>query len=133
MREIKFRAWDINNKHWVQLDERVKIANGTVEGQVWSFIICFSPDGEMVMHSGDIGYAISQYTGLKDKNGKEGYFDDLVKWGKSIYQIIWDDYGGAAWLDKVSGEETWKRFRIHLIREGEIIGNIYENPELLKG
>jgi len=73
-----------------------------------------------------------EYTGLKDKNGVEGYFDDLVRWGKSIYQVIWDETEGAAWLRRVKGDEVWSKLRIHLIEDGEVIGNIYSNKELIE-
>ena len=75
---------------------------------------------------------IMQYTGLKDKNGTEGYFDDLAKWGKAIYQIAWNEDDGIAWLKYIKGKEVFASLRISQLKHGEVISNIYENPELLK-
>ncbi len=74
---------------------------------------------------------VSQYIGLKDKNGKEGYFDDLVRWGKSLHQIIWNELHGKAMLKQISGSEVWPQLEIVELGRGEIIGNIVENKELL--
>jgi uncharacterized phage protein (TIGR01671 family) len=81
--------------------------------------------------------SICQFTGLKDKNGKEIYSGDLIRQHGTLYEI----------LPCVGGFECqiWKEFKQGGAEKGsvyifsclldtscEIIGNIYENPELLK-
>jgi len=110
MREIKFRAWDKEKKEMVY--------------GVW-----ISPDGEPAINEGhDRWYPLEklamQYTGLKDKNGKEIWEGDIVRELKDswIEVVEWDDM-----------DSGFKPFNDH--REVpiafEIIGNIYENPELI--
>ena len=59
---------------------------------------------------------LMQYTGLKDKNGVECYWDDIVSDGINPPFIVTEDYCLLARLNEI---------------EFEIIGNIYENPELV--
>ena len=85
-----------------------------------------------------------QFTGLLDKNGKEIYEGDIIQVNDEYRLVEWDEHrmqfmaiGQTTWTGekgksgnpKVAGDEL-KDFRQHLI--SEIIGNIYENPELLK-
>lgn len=81
-----------------------------------------------------------QCTGLCDKNGKLVYFDDLVKnkWGqicKVIMQTDKQNYGRVVLQNiKYLNDEAHKNniFIPAAINESVIIGNIYENPELLE-
>lgn len=138
-REIKFRAWDKFKNEMVQ--------NVTVLAPV------YGPSAESRYTGGEIyisqksDYNIMQYTGLKDKNGKEIYELDIIKTiyknGYSLSEVCFGDYDNGIHYD---GEESgngwyvkerstiWKDISIQAFRQtiGEIIGNIYENPELLK-
>jgi uncharacterized phage protein (TIGR01671 family) len=126
MREIKIRAWDKKNKKWLDGNEWA-FDPETSKGWYLEF-------GEMMDEIEDI--VIVQYTGLKDKNGKEIWEGDLIQNEDGrICEVIWfQNYGQwDAFVKKIikhdsasgfSPEEWW-----HCI---EIIGNIYENPELLK-
>ena len=124
MREIKFRAWDKLTKEIVNV-KRLDLFNGKV-GLGWN-----EYDGVTWRDIKDL--ELMQYTGLKDKNGREIYEGDIVKGaGKNptIYIVKWlDSYGGFAFIDK---EKAIPAFEF-LINFCEVIGNIYENPELLKG
>ena len=75
---------------------------------------------------------VGQYIGLKDKNGKEAYFDDVAKWRDSTFQIIWDDVYVCVMLKRLSGNDGMAEIPGWNIVDSEVIGNIYENPELLE-
>jgi uncharacterized phage protein (TIGR01671 family) len=85
---------------------------------------------------------VMQYTGLHDKNGKERYCGDIeTTEDGGIYEIIWlVDYAGFFWrIIKPSLYEPGKFAKekgdyVPLGRQcSTIIGNVYENPELLEG
>lgn len=68
---------------------------------------------------------LMQYTGLKDKNGTEIYEGDVVLWFGVKAQIHWAD-GHAGFFH--GSDDLYKRYA----EQAEIIGNIYENKELIK-
>lgn len=121
MREIKFRAWDEEEKKfWYFTLEDVLKRNMNYKGS-WDEKIL---KGEK-----------QQYTNLKDENGKEIYEGDILK-VKSNDETInlcvkYDTDIGEYLLVK---EEEWEDslYGCMCFNEVEVVGNIYENEELLK-
>jgi len=118
MREIKFRAWHTDEMFYDVQNTYDQGANG-----------CSVPESnfEDVLLG---GYNVMQYTGLTDENGKEIYEGDIVKsfisGEQENYEIIFDD---ACFICALKGV-------CHGIlpahKDVEVLGNIYENPELLE-
>ena len=120
MREIRFRAWD--NKDEVK------------EVICWECII----DDGFEKYLQDENVVLMQFTGLHDKNGKEIYEGDIVKYyintgfytGRDDPAEIDErtEYTEAVyWLDEITG---FNPLCGTPYEEIEVIGNIYENPEV---
>ena len=113
-REIKFRAWDKK--------EKKMIFDGLEDETIFSFPYRDLSNNLILM----------QFTGLLDKNGKEIYEGDIVNYdNKSFHNGL---NGLVEWVG--SGFYIAKHIPIFKIvekfKDFEVIGNIYENPELLK-
>lgn len=146
-REIKFRAWDIKNKRMIY--EANDLVGGyliriDLDGYVSATYkqICFDSDEIILM----------AFTGLKDKNGKEIYEGDILcykaekmtKDGALILgtegfhpensvKVYFEDgifWGEGKYRRREEVCQLISQYRKFLIFE--VIGNIYENPELLK-
>ena len=111
MREIKFRAWDTPNKYMITHKE-----------------LCLVPLTYDEVFKGKEGYPLMQYTGLKDKNGVEIYEGDIFKFeAREAYEVYINPSIG------VGGRNSNQQWNIaSWASDGEVIGNIYENPELLE-
>jgi len=118
-REIKFRAWDKNRKLMVS-DENLSRLN-----QVWETEKFKTPIGEGVNLG--ISLELMQYTGLKDKNGKEIYEGDILEDKYDNVGAVEFSHARFSWPHGVD----WGEIEVEW-DEIEVIGNIYENPELLK-
>jgi len=107
MRTIKFRAWDLG----------------------WKKII-YQNEIEAIWHLEDFknnNYIWMQYTGLKDKNGKEIYGGDILRNGGVV---VWNE-SCACFGYELNGEVIVRPWSLKN-EEYEVIGNIYENKEMLK-
>ena len=125
MREIKFRAWLKEDKKMVNV-EAMDFTDKSIQYLKRSEII----NAYILRREGFDDVELMQYTGLKDKNGKEIYEGDIYHVGdKNIrYSVIWFDSGfEGKQLRSTSyiGLKSWAK-------DNEILGNIYENPELLE-
>lgn len=145
MREIKFRAWDPKYKEMI---EDIHIA------PEYDWLVLSDNDALAERDNRDRSleeeYVLMQYTGLKDRNGKKIYPQDIIKWDGGfrnnplIGEVVeeWGSVGPCAGPNMIhyiiklppdichkephSFHNTWK------LDEMEVIGNIYENPTQLK-
>ena len=137
-REIKFRVWDIENKEMLnvqELDFEPTFYGGRIAIRPDQYNDYFDTEDMILM----------QYTGLDDKNGKEIYEGDIVLLDCYYYEepafdgefkVIYDDINGMWLLVDLENKDRGFAFgeiRSYYKAEIEVIGNIYDNPELLGG
>ena len=127
-REIKFRAWDIKNKRFVNIVRLILDQFGALDYAEVVF------NGEIYkLYPSEI--ALEQATGLKDKNGKEIYEGDILRYDAIDYEIYWDcsctgwNTRRADRRDRAHDSDPFDR----VTNYGRIVGNIHENSELLDG
>ena len=122
MREFKFRAWSDETKMMYHSHR----PNGTTN-PMWSY--------DSVFRANNPKTHIMQYTGIKDKSGKEIYDGDIAKYMqyKTPIVIIWNCKFAAFDFYHVGDEGARHILSPRIASESiEVIGNIYENPELLE-
>lgn len=121
MREIKFRVWHKGKK---------------IISEVFGIDILHK---EIFFSNGDVDYCeisdfkyieLMEYTGLKDKNNKEIYEGDIVTLHNGKYKVIFNSKE-ARFVLRDDEFEMNIPFTNNNNKRMEVVGNIYENPELL--
>ncbi len=124
MREILFRAKRIDNGEWIEGD------------------LVHAPDGRTAVSTYDdlvetVPETVCQWTGLTDKNNRKIFEGDICKYynseDKDGIAVIREDY--AEWRSGTirQKEIMTPLFYLKCSKEWEVIGNIFDNPELLQG
>lgn len=126
MRDIKFRGKLVNSRKWSYGNLQI-----TKQGT-----IIITPDETVLGTYGKvISETIGQYTGLKDKNGKEIYEWDILKFSEVDTAIVeWNEKYAYFMIKPIQDYYFDSDVLGHAIEYSkvEIIGNIYDNPELLE-
>lgn len=139
MREIKFRLWCKDLEEMTEIEKM-----GFENNQLW-YIGCIDHDKEETYFPENDDHVLMQYTGLKDKNGKEIFEGDIVLLKNEFATwkgtVIFDEgafklsinhsYGNSKNHFSKTDEFNDMGARIQLNNIYVVVGNIYENPELL--
>lgn len=119
MREIKFRAWDKINKDMFNVE-----SINFQERKVYRDIVSYREFNDI---------ELMQYTGLKDKRGKEIYEGDILfeSFGEIYYKVVFENGSFRAEFDGDFDEYSF--YLIDVVAQGcEVVGDIYENHELIR-
>lgn len=140
MRDIKFRFWDKNNRKMILAENILKICF-LGKGHTPNLIVYTD---RKINHFEEIRerdkkhcneFELLQYTGIKDKNGKEIFEGDIFVHNNQKFEVSYD---GTRFIG-VDGDRSGNGYVCYVdscYKNGsssiEVIGNIYENPELLE-
>ena len=138
MREIKFRAWDESQKVMHNEFQFVKSGN---DGNDWILFTSHKqPISDYEVWTKNPYFAqqlkIMQFTGLLDKNGKEIYEGDIIRDGLSPSVVEFKSHTNTSYGHGDSNTTQYLGYAFHFWASGlgavEVIGNVHENPELIK-
>jgi uncharacterized phage protein (TIGR01671 family) len=148
MREIKFRCW-FNGINEMGLVTNLK---GSNTGYLFDGVVAECQiDGRQVFYEAYSNFILMQYTGLKDRNGKEIYEGDIIKlfhghpsWIINPFDVVFMNGAFALKQPDRKGSTSFAVYLSDCLKEGiiiddgddsllfEVIGNIYEHPNLIQ-
>lgn len=127
MREIKFRAWSTKEMKWLLGYEYENLGGFSMFGEVMAFGEYTKMLGSYSIEDWD-KIILMQYTELKDRNGKEIYEGDIIKKDNGVWGVI--VWKSPSFEVTVSADQS-SLYTKEFIENSIVIGNIYENAELL--
>jgi hypothetical protein len=130
VREIKFRAY---NKYWKRIMEpweTCKVPLINCNGETYDFHYGDCPHESY--YGKDKHYVLMQWIGRKDKNGNDIYEKDIVRGEGFIGLVIWRAQTNAFDVTIPVGLGIYEEGLLWETDKVEVIGNLYENPELLE-
>lgn len=125
MREIIFRGKRIDTGEWIYGDllhnvdvVKIREQEPNIQHCARSFVV--------------IPETVGQYTGLTDKNGNRVFEGDIVYYDGSCHKVVFESRNGTGYFGIAVGEnETWGFGNSTPAYMMAVVGNIYDNPELL--
>lgn len=131
MREIKFRVWDIANKRMVFDPYKFRLNAYSDENRINRMEYIFYETAQDVEDGVDRPCELMQFTGRKDKNGKEIYEGDVVETKFGPRTVYWGEKYAAFLYDQpvmtANFEQPFFLFNLETV----VLGNRFEHPELL--
>lgn len=140
MREILFKGKRANNGEWIRGDSITTpfIRRETQQNIIYILDItkadydCFE---DLVEDNGIFEVdpeTVCQYTGLTDKNGKQIFEGDIIQYNKKLFKVVWVSEC-AHFAAHPLKECSWSPcMNIGTVKNAEVIGNIFDNPDLLE-
>lgn len=131
---LKFRVWDTEENKFCDLKD---LSNGRIYGKNGEHLLSLDQDG-VLCHNHNHTFVFQQFTGLLDKNGKEIFEGDIVKYhycyhliveGNSVGEVKFENGRVTPILSHVEDEDD---FYSYIVSEIEVIGNICQNLNLLE-
>ena len=131
MREILFRGKRTDNGEWV---EGYYSYSPEIDKHMITTSDLAHPYGTNLGFYKVIPETVGQFTGLHDKNGRKIFEGDIVRYGDTIHRVVFEQRNGTAYFGLVySSFETLPFGHYQDLKQIKVIGNIYDNPELLEG
>lgn len=134
MRQIMFRGKRTDNGWWI-------CGNLTILDEDHTLIVSQYPGASSLSKSASISLSsspvypdtVSEYTGLEDKNGEKIFEGDIVKYNGKMHEVVFEQRNLNAYFGIVFGpDETWPLSSSVPSSLMEVIGNRWDNPELLR-
>lgn len=121
-RIFKFRAWDPRWERMTYFDEADPLVSSPT--LLSGFVLAHNTGGDEVL---------MQWTGFIDSEGRDIYEGDVVRLFGLNSKVEWGRVSGS-WVLRTKGEDIASDLSTDLeLDNGKVIGNVYENPELIEG